>query len=179
MSVMYVCLFYRYIFLIISSRSCSMNAFISFLKRGAQCELGLKTVNCNPRSRTLSALQSLCFFCLNSHCEAKHSNSEGIFLTRALFVLRLYCQTLRDLFNCATNVLKSRVLSFSPGSDVLSWRMCTVRIEKNCIIHTLCVCSYIYFSCCFFFYFIPDTFDLYPMVHFRGGFSVYSAYMAF
>lgn len=179
MSVMYVCLFYRYIFLIISSRSCSMNAFISFLKRGAQCELGLKTVNCNLRSRTLSALQSLCFFCLNSHCEAKHSNSEGVFLTRALFVLRLYCQTLRDLFNCATNVLKSRVLSFSPGSDVLSWRMCTVRIEKNCIIHTLCVCSYIYFSCCFFFFFIPDTFDLYPMVHFRGGFSVYSAYMAF
>lgn len=120
MSVMYVCLFYRYIFLIISSRSCSMNAFISFLKRGAQCELGLKTVNCNLRSRTLSALQSLCFFCLNSHCEAKHSNSEGVFLTRALFVLRLYCQTFRDLFNCATNVLKSRVLSFSPGSDVLS-----------------------------------------------------------
>lgn len=128
----------------------------------------------NPRSCTLSALQSLfflgVFFFWNSHRKAKHLNSEGIFLTPALYVLRLYCQTLRDLFNCATNVLKSQVLFFSPGSDVLSWRMCTEDREELYYSYFVCLLVYIYFCCCLFFIFIPDTFDLYHMMHFGGAF---------
>lgn len=125
----------------------------------------------------LSALPSLFFEIL--YRKAKCSETEGI-LDSCPFCPEIVLPNVGGgLFNQANNVLiRSKILLFfSPGSDVfvMSWhREAYLHCEDGEELYysyLMCVCSLnIYFCCCLFL--IPDTYDVYPMLHFKGLFCL-------